>query len=150
MEFADVNWNPDRKQLRVFAALWLIAFGALGLHMAWRSGALGGQVPIGWHDPWRGPLGLWALAVSVSLVGLAFPGAIRPIYKVWMAAAFPIGWTVSHVLLGVVYFGLFTAFSLIFKMLGRDPLKRSFDRQAPTYWTRRPVGGGPQRYFRQF
>ncbi len=66
----------------------------LGL-AAWRW--FGGR-----EDAWA--VGLGVMAVVVGVIGLAFPPAIRPIYTGWMIAAFPIGWTVSRVVLGVVFF----------------------------------------------
>jgi hypothetical protein len=67
-----------------------------------------------------------------------------------MVAAFPIGWTVSLVLLALVYYVVFTAFGLVFRVLGRDPLGRSFNRAAPTYWVPRRQPESAERYFRQF
>ena len=40
-----------------------------------------------------------------------------------MVLAFPIGWTVSLVLLGLVYYGLFTPIGLVFRLVGRDALQ---------------------------
>ena len=47
------------------------------------------------------------------------------IYVGWMILAFPIGWTISQVILVVMFFGLFTPIGLIFRLLGRDPLHRA-------------------------
>ena len=107
MALIEINWKPDRKQLRSFAMLWFVFFAFAGALVAWRRGLIerrGGRA----RRSWNVPLVLWALAVAVSAVGLAFPAAIRPVYLLWMGASFPIGWTVSHILLGVTYFGLFT------------------------------------------
>ena len=86
----------------------------------------------------------------VSAVGVAFPAAIKPVYLLWMGASFPIGWTVSHILLGVTYFGLFTLVAVIFRLIGRDALARRFDRGAATYWVRRSAPADVARYFKQF
>ena len=99
---------------------------------------------------WNAPAVLWALAVLVSAVGLAFPAAIKPVYLLWMGASFPIGWTVSHILLGVTYFGLFTLVAGIFRLIGRDALARRLDRGAATYWVRRSPPADVARYFKQF
>jgi hypothetical protein len=150
MTFGDINLHPDEKELRTFALLWLVGFGVLGLVVAWRAEAFGAAVPIGWHAPWRAPLALWALAGVGCVVGLAAPAALRPVYVTWMVAAFPIGWTISFVLLAFVYYVLFTAVGLVFRLIGRDVLGRSFDRKATSYWVRRPAPSDIERYFRQF
>ena len=44
----------------------------------------------------------------------------------------PIAWTVSHLLAGgVAYFLVATPIALVLRALGRDPMRRSFDRRAP-------------------
>jgi hypothetical protein len=136
MNFKDINFNPDDRELRIFSILWLVGFGLLGGVVAWRGGT--------WAPA------LWGLAVVGCAVGLVAPRAMKPIYVAWMVAAFPIGWTVSLVLLALVYYVIFTAFSLVFKAFGRDALGRSFDRKASTYWVPRRQPETLERYFRQF
>ena len=148
MALLEINWRPDRSQLRTFAILWLVAFTLLGFVVAWRSGVLAGSSGPG--ASWRLPVALWSVAAAISAVGLAYPEAIRPIYVVWMAAAFPVGWVVGHVMLGVTYFGLFTLVAAIFRIAGRDALTRTFDRNASTYWIARRDPRKAADYFKQF
>ena len=42
MALMEINWRPDRSQLRTFAILWLAAFTLLGFAVAWRTGLLTG------------------------------------------------------------------------------------------------------------
>jgi saxitoxin biosynthesis operon SxtJ-like protein len=148
MALIEINWNPDRKTLRSFAILWFVFFALAGAVIAWRTGLIGST-----PNPaatWTVPLVLWTLAVTVSAVGLAFPAAIKPVYVIWMGASFPIGWTVSHVLLGLTYFGMFTLVGAIFRVMGRDALARRLDRNAATYWVKRSPPADNGRYFKQF
>jgi hypothetical protein len=148
--FNEINFKPDDYELRVFSVLWLVGFVLLGALVAWRVGAFSSNVPVGWQPPWRAAVALWTLAVVGSAIGLALPRAIKPVYIAWMVAAFPIGWTVSLALLACVYYVVFTAFGLVFRVIGRDPLGRSFDRTASTYWVPRRQAEGLERYFKQF
>jgi hypothetical protein len=148
MALLEINWRPDRSQLRTFAILWLVAFTLLGVGVAWRAGLLAGMS--GPNASWRVPIGLWSVAAIVSAVGIAYPEAIRPIYVAWMTLSFPIGWVVGHVMLGVTYFGLFTVVAVIFRVIGRDALTRTFDRGASTYWIERPAPRKAGDYFKQF
>jgi len=136
MTFKDINFNPDDRELRIFSAIWLVGFFLFGAIVSWRGGT--------WGPP------LWGIAVVGCAIGLIAPRAMKPIYVAWMVLAFPIGWTVSFVLLALVYYVLFTGFGLVFKALGRDPLGRTFDRQASTYWVPRRQPEGVERYFKQF
>jgi hypothetical protein len=136
MNFKDINFNPDDRELRIFSLLWLVGFGLFGAAVAWRGGT--------WAPAF------WGVAVAGCALGLVAPRAMRPIYVAWMVAAFPIGWTVSLVLLALVYYVIFTAFGLVFRLAGRDALGRSFDRKAATYWVPRRQAEGMERYFKQF
>jgi hypothetical protein len=67
-----------------------------------------------------------------------------------MYAAYPIGWVVSHVLLGLIYFGLLTPVGWLMKLFGYDPMERRFDRAAASYWVERERQTDAGRYFKQF
>jgi hypothetical protein len=150
MSLLQVNWNPDRRQLRSFAGLWILFFGVMGVYRAWTAGAFHTDIPLGWHDPWRVPLLFWTVAAVIGGLGVVVPSLMRPIYVGWMVLAFPIGWVVSHVLLGVIYFGLFSLIGLVFKLGRRDALSLTFDRGASSYWVPRPPPAEGARYFKQF
>src|SRR5262245_38887397 len=113
MAILEINWRPDRSELRTFAILWLIAFTILGFVVAWRSGLLIGTAAPG--ATWRAPIALWVAAAVVSAAGIGYPDVVRPIYVAWMAVAFPIGWVIGHVMLGLTYFALFTVVAAVFR-----------------------------------
>jgi hypothetical protein len=138
MRWSDIPFSPPPRTLRQFAALWLAFFGGMA---AWQ-GIMRGRVGIA--------AGLAALALVVGGLGLARPALVRPIFVGWMVLAFPIGWTVSLVLLGLVYYGLFTPIALAFRLTGRDALRLRPRPGDATYWTPRPAVADIRRYFRQF
>jgi hypothetical protein len=142
------NWNPDRRTARQFAVIWLAFFLGLGLYRAWRGGAFDAGVPFGVQGAWTAPIVLWSLACAIGIPGIIAPRMVRPIYIGMMALTFPVGWIVSHALLAVVYFGLFTVMGLVFRLIKRDRLQMHFDRQAPTYWQDRTPASEPAQYFR--
>ncbi len=144
MSVIEVDWKPDRRKLRQFALTWLVGFSVVGLMVAWKVGVFSGS---GWL---LAPVILWGLAVGVGLPGLAAPGAVRPVYLAWMALAFPIGWLLSHIILAVIYYGVFTPVACVFRLMRRDLLARRFDREAESYWVRRKARDTVDRHFRQF
>ena len=137
MDWKDVIARPKPRVLRQFAGLWLIFFGGLAAMRVWHGHA----------DAAAGLLA--ALAVVVGLLGLARPEAVRFIYTGWMIAAFPIGWTVSQIMLVVLYFAVFTPVAFVFRLMGRDSLKLRRPRGA-SYWTVKPQATQAKDYFRQF
>ena len=88
-------------------------------------------------------------AVIVAVYALVRPSR-RLIYLGWMYAAFPIGWTVSHIFLAAIYYLVFTPVGLLLRLVKGDPLEHGLDRSASTYWAKRPPTGDMRRYFRQF
>jgi len=123
--------------LRQFAGLSLVIFGGVA---AWR--AYSGTVD-GWTIVWA------AAAVLIGGVGLVVPRAIRPVYQGWMIAAFPIGWTVSKVVLGATLYLVFTPVALVFRFTGRDALKLR-SKPSTSYWQPKSGAKSGEEYFRQF
>jgi hypothetical protein len=132
-----IQWNPDQKQLRQFAGIWFPAFCALvGWSIVRKTGY--------WHEVEVG----WAIAGIISIAGLVFPPIIRPVFVGLILLTYPIGWGVSHVLLGVIFYGIVTPIGIILRITGHDPLQL----KAPlgsSLW-KSPTGKiGPASYLRQ-
>jgi hypothetical protein len=135
----DVNWNPSRRELRQFAGILLPAFaGIVGAVVLYRSGS------------WTTAVVIWTAAVVVGAIGLAVPAFAKLVFVAWMAAAYPIGWTVSHLVLVAAYYLVFTPIGLIMRLLGRDALARNGPRSEKTYWVPHEPGRDVASYFRQF
>jgi hypothetical protein len=137
MALLQINWNPNRRELRQFAALWVGFFGLIGVYCLSVSGSLTAAVA------------LWAISV-VGIVGWFVPSLIRPLYVVWLALAMPIGWTISHLLLLVMFYLVLAPIGLIMRVCGYDPLQRRFDRSAKSYWHDQGQDGEIEQYFKQF
>jgi Saxitoxin biosynthesis operon protein SxtJ len=138
MQWSDIPFNPNRTTLRQFAVLWLVFFGGMAL---WQA-LVRGHANLG--------LSIGALALVVGVAGLTRPEWVRLIYIGWMVLAFPIGWTVSQVILLIMYFSLFAPIGLIFRLVGRDPLQRARRSGIASYWSPKPAPVDVRSYFKQF
>lgn len=137
MAMVEINWNPPKRELRQFGLLCLVIFGGMA---AWAY----------FHDGSRLAMGLLAFAsIAGGTLGVLAPQALRPIFVGWMVAAFPIGWTISHLLLGIIYFGILTPIGFVMRVAGYDPMERKLDPDAGTYWKEHEQAE-VKRYFRQF
>jgi hypothetical protein len=147
MALQRLNLRPSAAELRKFGFIALAVFGLLGGLVLWRGGILG--VALG--DAAR-PVayGLWSVAALAGIFALLLPRANLPLYVALSVVAYPIGLVVSSVLMALVFYGLLTPVGLLFRLLGRDPLVRRFDREARTYWVRHTPPESGDRYFRQF
>jgi len=138
MAMIEIDRHPAPRILRQFAGLFLLAFGVVGLLVLRRGGSM------------EVALAIWGVALAVFVVGMIRPGAIRLVYLGLIYLAFPIGWVVSHVLLALVLYLLFTPIGWALRLLGRDPLERKLDSEASSYWTAHEQPASMDRYFRQF
>jgi Saxitoxin biosynthesis operon protein SxtJ len=138
MQWSDIPFRPDRKTLRQFAGLWLFFFGGMAI---WQS-LVRGRTNLG--------LSLGCLALVVGVAGLIRPEWVRLIYVGWMVLAFPIGWTVSQVMLLLMYCGLFVPIGLVFRLIGRDSLHRARRPGVESYWIPKPAPADVKNYFKQF
>jgi hypothetical protein len=66
------------------------------------------------------------------------------------AISLPIGFVVSYLVLGILFFLVLTPFGLVFRLLGRDPLERRFDKASRSYWVARSPVDDVSRYYRQY
>lgn len=93
--------------------------------------------------------GLWLVAAIVIAVYYAIPALRLPMYRAWMYALFPIGWTIAHIMLGIMFYLVLTPIGLAMKVVKYDPMQRRIEPDADTYWMDRDSAVDPQRYFRQ-
>ena len=138
MAVIEINTDPSRRDLKWFGLLLVVFVGIVGALVWHRSGSLAAGTAV------------WSVGGSISTLFALWPASRRRIYVGWMYAVYPIGWTLSHLLLAVVYFGVMTPIGLALRILRRDPLTRSFDRMATSYWVRHTPVSRIERYLRQF
>ena len=129
--------STSTSTLRQFAGLCLLIFGGLAV---WEY--------VG-RDHQRLALLFAGLAAVLGCGGLAWPRGIRPVFMTAMALTMPIGMVVSRVLLGVLFFGLFTPVGLFFKLIGRDALARRYAPEQASYWEPKPGATDIRSYLRQ-
>lgn len=96
---------------------------------------------------WSWTVGTWTSLVTWSpaliaalLWGLAAwaPVLLRPLHLVWMTFALVLGFFMTRVILFLVFFTLVTPIGLVMRILGRDPLDKGTDKDAASWWIRRP------------
>lgn len=144
-----IEWNPGPKKLRNFGFFAFLGFGLMALLVAKRNGALTADEATG-SIAW-GFISLFAaLALACPLLSLTFPKALRPVWITLSLVAVPIGFVISHIVMSLIFYGLFTPLALFFKLIGRDPMQRKLAPDAETYWEKRPPAPEAKRYFRQF
>ena len=137
MALTGLNRNPSPADLRTFGRLLPVFVALVG-------------VVAGLRGSGRAAAAVWLAGGTLSLLYLAVPAARRPVFLTWTRATYPIGWIISRLVMGAVFFLVITPVGLFVRRFGRDPLERAFDASAPSYWIERDGEAEISRYFRQF
>jgi hypothetical protein len=141
----DIARHPSDSRLRQFAALWLLFSLGLLIHWSWPAA----EFTLGRRPAYLGILAATS-AVGIGIIGLFKPQLLRPIYLGWMIAVSPVGWTVSRMILAILFYGVFTPIALLFRMMGRDGLFLKLQPEADSYWIPKDSPGDPRRYLHQY
>ena len=128
-----VRGSSDRAFGLVFAAF----FALVGVSPLWK------------HHPVRP----WALIVGGVCLAVAL---LRPIWlhrlnQGWIKLGLFLGRVVNPIVMGALFFVVVAPTALIFRLLGKDPLRLSLDAGARSYWIERhPPGPSPETMSNQF
>ncbi len=110
---------------------WVVGgvFALVGGGLAWRAGGVG---------PLTGTL----LAIGLALVagGTVAPHALAGPFRAWMTLAMALGFVMTRVILTAAFVLVFVPVSLVFRLVGRDPLHQRPDPNTSSYWTVRTDG----------
>ncbi len=122
---------------RSFGIVFAVFFAFLGLAPLWK----------------HAPLRPWSLALSglFLAVGLLRPTLLHPLNQAWIKLGLLLGRIVNPIVMGLLFFIVVAPTALIFRMLGKDPLRLKLNSSASSYWIeRRPPGPAPQTMSNQF
>lgn len=90
------------------------------------------------------PVWPWVLAGILAGLGLTYPRALTPVYRVWMKFGHVMGFINTRLLLGLVFYLMLTPLGALMRLFGWDPMQRRL-RQADSY--RVPSRDRDQRHF---
>jgi hypothetical protein len=86
----------------------------------------------------------WAFVPGATLLLMAalMPAWLAHAHRGWMAMAEALGWLNTRLILGALFFLLFTPVAMVMRLLHRDPLRRGFDPALPSYRVARSARAG--------
>ena len=144
MAAIEINLAPTTKQLRQFG---YFASLAIPLLTWFWSGA-----PM--TESWSETIVMRVIGAAVIGAALATAAWWRPETLKWIfvglsVVTFPIGFVVGEVILLTIFVVAFVPLALLFKIVKRDALQRSFDREASSYWQPKRAPRNAASYYRQ-
>ena len=110
----------DTKHLRSFGLIVGSIFALIGV----------------WPAVWRGqPLHLWSLILGGVLMALAlvWPRSLTQVYRLWMTVGEVLGWINTRLILGVLFYLVFTPLGWCMRLRGKDPMQRTLAPEAESY-----------------
>ena len=92
-----------------------------------------------WPLKYEEDIRLWSLALSIIffILGVLNSKLLTPLNKLWFKFGIFLGFIVSPIVMGIVYFLVVTPIGIIMRLLGKDLLKTSKVKSASSYWIKR-------------
>jgi MFS family permease len=146
-KLVEINFNPDARTLRQFGFIALVGFGVLAAlayyeRLVFSFGLGEARVPVS--------ITLASLGAVAALLSLVAPRANRVLYVGLTLIAFPIGFVLSYVIMGALFFLVIGPIAVLFRVFRRDPLQRRYDPGASTYWEKAQPPRDKSSYFHQY
>ena len=119
MKFSEVELPSNRK----FGFFFTFVFAVIGAYFFYSE------------------IMIWANAFIIAamtflVVTLVKSDALLPLNKLWMRFGRLLGMIVSPIVLGMLFFGLFTPIAVLMRLSGRDEMRLRFSRKASHWITR--------------
>ena len=146
-KLVEINFNPDRRTLRQFGVIAFVGFGALAAlayyeKLLFSIGLGEARIPLT-----AGFAGLGSIALLFSLVA---PKANRFLYLGLTLLSFPIGFVLSYLIMGTLFFLIIGPIAVFMRIFGRDAMHRRYDPKAATYWSSARRPRDKESYFHQY
>lgn len=132
MHFSEVELPSNRK----FGLFFTFVFAVAAAYFYYSSNVVWTYVFI-------------AAALIFLLVTLIKSDALLSLNKLWMRFGLLLGMIVSPIVLGVIFFGLFTPISMLMRLSRRDELRLKFAQKA-SHWISREEPIKPESFKHQF
>ena len=119
MKFSEIELSSNRK----FGFFFTFVFAVSATYFYYSSN-------VGWTY----------IFLAATLIFLVFTliksDALLPLNKLWMRFGLLLGMIVNPIVLGVIFFGLFTPIAMLMRLSGRDELRLKYAQKA-SHWISR-------------
>ena len=89
-----------------------------------------------WPLTYENPIRIWSVIISLIflILGLMKSKLLTPLNILWFKFGMILGAIVAPVVMSVVFFLVITPIGLFMKIIGKDLLKKRYDKKKATYW----------------
>ena len=75
----------------------------------------------------------------ILICGFFTPSILKPLQKVWMSFSVLLGWFMTRIILGILFYFVVTLISYIYKISGKRFLDLKIEKSQNSYWNNRNV-----------
>ena len=88
-----------------------------------------------WLFTWEFSFIPFVISTALILWSFISPKTLVILYKPWMKLGKLLGFINTRIILGIVFFAIFTPFAMVLKIMKKDAMKRQFnDKKNASYW----------------
>ena len=74
------------------------------------------------------------IGITLSLIAIAIPSVLKPVYWMWMIFAIILGWFMTRVILSFLFYIIITPIGLTLRLFGKQFLELRWDKSKESYW----------------
>lgn len=119
MKFSDIELPSNRK----FGFFFTAVFAVLGAYFLYMEATTTGAA-------------LFLLTAIFLIITLLNDAFLLPLNRLWMRLGYLLGMVVSPIVLGLIFFVIFTPMSLLMRLFGRDELRLTL-KDRSSHWKER-------------
>ena len=74
------------------------------------------------------------IGITLSLIAIAIPSVLKPVYWMWMIFGIILGWFMTRVILSLLFYIIITPIGLTLRLFGKQFLELRWDKSKESYW----------------
>jgi polyferredoxin len=134
MSLIEIQWKPADRQVRQFAAICCVGLPFIGW---W------------WEASTTWIFGLGIFGTVLMAISWLQPQFVKPLFVACTLITAPIGLVVGELAIFLIYATVLCPLGILFRIIGRDALQRSIDRDRASYWQEKRQPKSVASYYRQ-
>ena len=92
-----------------------------------------------WPFIHEGQIRIWSAVISIVflILGLMNSKLLTPLNRLWFKFGMFLGAIIAPVVMGIIFFLVVTPTGFLMRMMGKDLLRRKYDKSNKSYWIKR-------------
>lgn len=141
-------WKDPREAVVDFGRIFGIGVFVIGGVLQWHKSDWSLSFSTFSNDP-NSLIIWWMVAGIVLTLSTLTSWLMRPVYFTWMLVGQCMGWVVQKIILGVIFYLLFTPVGLLYRRWC-NVITKGPDQKLDSYWEPKKIASNKQSYYRQF